>query len=145
MCKSELTEFFAELTELVPQNSVSSLFRNSALETIFCPFFSKTLKNLKKGCDGLFHTHKENLTEGGDNDRGSVDARFGTGPSERSCPPPPKKNSAKKDPKKRSETSPNNFKPLPGCLRISHRHVSKTLSAIYRSLWGLGGPNPERV
>ena len=36
--QSELTEFFfVEFTEFA-QNSVSSLFRNSTLETVFCPF-----------------------------------------------------------------------------------------------------------
>ena len=34
MCQSELTEFFAEFTELWGENSVSSLFWNSTLETV---------------------------------------------------------------------------------------------------------------
>ena len=36
-CQSELTEFFTELTEFAKE-SVNSLFRNSALETVFRPF-----------------------------------------------------------------------------------------------------------
>ena len=47
VCQTELTEFCAELTEFagfsqnspsLPQNSVSSLLQNSALETVFRPF-----------------------------------------------------------------------------------------------------------
>ena len=37
VCQSELTEFFQNSPSLA-QNSVSSLFRNSTLETVFCPF-----------------------------------------------------------------------------------------------------------
>ena len=41
VCQSELTEFVAELTEFAPKTqwgSVSSLLRNSTLETVFRPF-----------------------------------------------------------------------------------------------------------
>ena len=42
MCQSELTEFFAELTEFAgEENSVSSLLRNSTLET-FSPLSTKS-------------------------------------------------------------------------------------------------------
>ena len=37
MCQSELTEFLAELTKFA-KNSMSSLLRNSTLETVFRPF-----------------------------------------------------------------------------------------------------------
>ena len=38
VCQSELTEFLAELTEFAAELNVSSLFRNSTLETVFRPF-----------------------------------------------------------------------------------------------------------
>ena len=41
--KQELTEFLAELTEFAVELSVSSLFWNSTLETVFRPFPKKVL------------------------------------------------------------------------------------------------------
>ena len=38
VCKNELTEFFSQSLPILPQNSVSSLLRNSTLETVFRPF-----------------------------------------------------------------------------------------------------------
>ena len=38
VCQSELTEFFSQNSLSLPQNSLSSLFRNCILETVFRPF-----------------------------------------------------------------------------------------------------------
>ena len=57
VCQGELTEFFAELTEFAGENSVSSLLRNSTLETVFRPFpnlgSSRPHKCTEKGRVGL--------------------------------------------------------------------------------------------
>ena len=55
MCQSELTEFFSQSLPSLPQNSVSSLLRNSTLETIFRPCPTSTEKYCKLGSEkGVF-------------------------------------------------------------------------------------------